>query len=465
MSTGLAPAALKIVWSPISGTRFREEREYWYFRLFQDELAFELSSGFESTLWSRLVLQAADSQPIFQLTVATAALRQAARMPLPHELDMAVSHRQYALLQYGVALKGLQKVVLGGQNSLRIALISSLLIFCFENMLSDRERAVRNIQSALDVIHEQLAHQNKNSTHLQLNQLSIPIEEEILSAFMRLDRPAVALLGRIDNASAPLTNRRFGSTFQSSTYTIPSKFTSITEARKALEHIRYRILPKNPPDTKLRTSFTPPEDTPHPVAHLLKSFSVAATYDDCDELIAQLEEWHRAFEKLFEFAKSKAGEEIYMTAETMHIQALSLGILLRGFSPYGTNFDHPLRTSSYNQGLGPPHECRMNFHLLQRTPSSFSLPSFIAAQKILSHSHNLVRHPKFTKSFVFDAGIIPSLWIIIMLCPDRELKQEATAILRSMDGRVECVWDSRTVAETGEKALAMMEGREVAVGG
>ena len=68
-----------------------------------------------------------------------------------------------------------------------------------------------------------------------------------------------------------------------------------------------------------------------------------------------------------------------------------------------------------------------------------------------------MQHPKFVKGFVFDAGIIPSLWIIVMLCPDRELKMEATKILRSMDGRVECVWNSTTVAETGEQALALAE--------
>lgn len=454
VTTGLAPAGPKIAWSPTSGIRFQQEREYRYFRIFQDELAYELSNGFESCLWSKLVLQAADSQPIFQLTIATAALRQSTRMLWPDELGGVASHRQYALLQYGAALKGVQKLVSRGEVFLRTALISSLLIFCFETMLGDTECAVRNVQSALDIIHEQLARRNETSTHFQQNHLSIAIEEDILSAFKRLDRPGVALLG---NASAPISNRRFGSTFQSFSYTIPRKFTSITEARKYLELIRYRILPKHPPDTELRTSFTPPEDTPGPVAHLIKLFSVTARYDNGEELIAQLEEWNRAFQHLFNFAKTKAGEEIFITAGTMHIESLSLGILLRGFSPSDTNFDHLQENLSASlQDLGPS-ELPVDSHLWQRTPSTFAQPSFVAARKILSHSWNLVKHPKFTKGFVFDAGSIPCLWSIIMLCPDRELKREATRILRSMDGRVECVWDSRTVAETGEKALAILE--------
>lgn len=47
-----------------------------------------------------------------------------------------------------------------------------------------------------------------------------------------------------------------------------------------------------------------------------------------------------------------------------------------------------------------------------------------------------------------------------MMCPDRGMKQQATDILRSMKGRLECVWDSQTVAETGEKAIALMDEKE-----
>lgn len=447
LSSGLAPAPAKIALSPTPGIRFQQEREYRYFRLFQDKLALEFSSGFETTLWNQLVLQAADSRPIFQLTVATGALRQASLMPQAKELDGKVSHRQHALQQYSLALKGVQKMLSQDKDSLRTALISSLLIFCFENMLGDTERAVRNIQSALGVIHKILCDANNASPYFQQNHVSIGIEEEIIHAFMRLDRPAVALLGRIDKNSAPVTNRRFGSTFYSKSYTISSKFTSIAEARKIVESIRYRVLPKYTPGIELRRSFTPPESTPGPVAFLLKSFSTAATYDNCDELLAEIEAWHRAFEGLYAYAMTPAGADRYIAAETLYAQALALSLLLRGF---GTS---PSESPKYDPSKSP----RPNFYLLQRTSTTFAHPSFQAAQKILSIARKLVKHPAFVKGFVFDAGIIPSLWIIVMLCPDREFKMEATQILRSMDGRVECVWDSATVAETGEKALALVE--------
>lgn len=447
LTTGLAPAPPKIPWLPTHGIRFQQESEYRYFRLFQDQLVVEFASGFETTLWNQLVLQATTSRPIFQLTVAAGALRQVRLTPTSKDFDETVSHRQYALQQYGLALKGVQKMLSQGQDSLRTALISSLLIFCFENMLGDTQRAVRNIQSALEVIHKLFTDTNNASPHFQRNHVTMGIEEEIISAFMRLDRPAVALLGRIDNNSAPVANRRFGSTFTSYTNTIPAKFTTIMDARKCIERVRYRVMPKYAPGTELRKSFTPPENTPEPVAALLKSFSMAATYDHCDELLAEIVAWHEAFEGLYAYSMTPAGADSYIAAVTLVAQAHALSILLRGFST------SPSESPKYD----PSKPSRPNFHLLQRTPTTLDHPSFQAAQKILSIGRKLVQHPKFVKGFVFDAGIIPSLWIIVMLCPDQELKMEATHILRSMDGRVECVWNSTTVAETGEQVLALAE--------
>ena len=445
--SGLAATPPKIIYSPTVGVHFQGESEYRYFRLFQNQLAVEFASGFETTLWNQLVLQATDSRPIFQLTVATGALRQASQMPWSKQREGEISHRQYALQQYGLALKGIQQTLSQNRDSLRTALISSLLIFCFEIMLGDTERAVRNIQSALEVVHKLLSDANNASPYFQQNHISMGIEEEIINAFMRLDRPAVALLGRVDDSSAPVSNRRFGSTFHSKSYTIPWKFTSVAEARKSVESIRYRVLPKFTPGTELRRSFTPPENTPGRVVMLLNSFSVAATYDHCDELLAEIDAWFRAFDGLYRRAKSPAAKGSTLAAETLYAQALALSILLRGFGV------SPVDSPNYDASK----PARLNFHLMNRTAATFAHPSFQAAHNILSIGRKLVRDPAFVKGFVFDAGIVPSLWIIVMLCPDREFKMEATQILRSMEGRVECVWDSATVAETGEQALALVD--------
>lgn len=64
-------------------------------------------------------------------------------------------------------------------------------------------------------------------------------------------------------------------------------------------------------------------------------------------------------------------------------------------------------------------------------------------------------YPGFLKGFVFDAGVIPPLLKIVLLCPDRALKYEAIDVLRSIAPRREGMWDSMVCADAGEKCIAM----------
>jgi hypothetical protein len=49
--------------------------------------------------------------------------------------------------------------------------------------------------------------------------------------------------------------------------------------------------------------------------------------------------------------------------------------------------------------------------------------------------------------------LIPALVLILMLCPDRGLKWEASEVVKSMVPRKEGVWDSRVVAEAADRLL------------
>lgn len=89
-----------------------------------------------------------------------------------------------------------------------------------------------------------------------------------------------------------------------------------------------------------------------------------------------------------------------------------------------------------------------------------NMNSYVCANTIVTLSRRLVEHPNFLKGFVFDIGIIPALVIILMLCPDRALKRETNGILRDMIPRREGVWDSRIVAEAGERILGEGEGED-----
>jgi hypothetical protein len=405
------------------GISFQDERERQYFHLFQDYISTELSAGFEATLWSRTVLQACENESIRQLTIATAALKQSIRSwKGPNEMPQ--TDRAYALQEYGRALKGLRAAVGSSQSNLRIALIAALLIFVFESMYGDAKAAVANIQSALDLINNRLRWQdhspsNKHGTFP--SHFSDQVEDDLLKPFIRLDRPAVALLGR-SQGFRPKQNRFFSYQRFLEDYRMPSSFGTISEARQYYECIRFRAFPEHNWEMKLSDSTSLPEGVSAPAILLLEMFSETAAPECVPGICLQLEQWHRAFLPLLQLSRSPEGASIYIAATTLYIQALSLRIPLDQAAP--------------------------NFNVLGSNHSM---------KHILELQRTLVRHPDFSKSFVFDSGIIPTVWMVFVLCPDVVLKKEALEILREMQPRVECVWDSRVIAQTGEMFLEKIE--------
>ena len=117
------------------------------------------------------------------------------------------------------------------------------------------------------------------------------------------------------------------------------------------------------------------------------------------------------------------GESTFVAAATLHIQALSNDMVVSCF------------TSNSISTAGT------------------KINSYVCANTIVALSWRLVAHPSFVRGFVFDIGIIPALVIILMLCPDAGLKRDTVGLLRAMMPRREGVWDSRVVAEAGERML------------
>jgi hypothetical protein len=400
---------------------FHDDAEYHYFCLFRSKTSIELSAGFEPTLWNRLVLQACENPSILQLTVATAALSKAQG---PDLWDVERStHHQYALVQYGKALQGIQAMVSRGQDSMRMALIAALLIFCFESLLGDTIRAVTPIQSSLDLIFKRFSSMSRpyRSSRIKprASSASAPIEEELLWAFMRLDGPSLALLSSRNDAPTPLTNRIFNLAFREDEFCIPSGFATISEARLYLEEIKWRVLSKAQNNPEEPDGCSPPDL--QKMRSKLKHWYSSPITACSSYLNSQFAQWHHAFEPLLEHSMTPAGEATFVAAATLHIQALSNDMVISG---YGFN------------------AARKELH------------SYVCATTIIALSRRLVEHPHFVRSFVFDTGIIPALIIILMLCPDRALKREAVGVLRDMVPRWEGVWDSRVVAEAGERLLA-----------
>jgi hypothetical protein len=469
------------------GVTFQDEVELQYFCHFLDVTVIELAGGFPPTLWNSVVLRDCYKPAIRQLVIATAAMSMAVT-PLPGNVQNPASdfHRQYALQQYGQALKLVQAIVGTCHESTCTILLSALLIFCFESLQGDVAPTMMYIQSALEIIAKTLSSISYTYQIPLLGNAVIhngsPINEELLMGFMRMDRPSLSLLCRQKGCPPLPAGRIFNLVFPSGGFEIPNAFGSLEEARIYLDDIRWWMFPSAQALDSMSTLWQSEEQeasspdigaVPWHVQQWYQSYDTPQKSSTIDLRLAL---WHDAFSPLLNFAITPAGEAMFIAAAILHIQGLSAELVLTGFFPSSfsrqrsssfSNFhsSHPLmdlepiaRTASGSLSVPPtvPSHRRSSSHF-SPAPAQENMGLFPTVHAILNFSRRLVAQPAFSKGFVFDIGIISSLSLVVMLCPDRGLRKEAVEVLKSIRPRREGVWDSRVCAEAGEKSIAKEE--------
>ena len=462
------------------GVTFQDERCYQYFCHFRDVTSFEFSSGFDPSLWRSLVLGACDNFAIRRLVVATSALSTFVRGPPQRTSEL---HLEYALQRYGEALKGIRETVATGQDSTRVALISALLIFCFESLHGDLGRAMTHIQSAIDLILKQLSALPQQHFSPRIGptgqQSNAPIDDELLAAFMRLDRPSLALMSRQRGYPPLPANRIFALLFSAEQFELPASFATISEARSYLEDIHWRVISTNRPPDAISALWEDSETEPNfpdfeSIPWQLKQWFHATDFAGSSSHIAyRLAQWHDAFQPMLDYASSPMGESMFVPATILHVQAMAVDLTINGFAPHSPSHQRMDSFSSRSSSLsehqssfstaGPSALAVPETLLRRRSSSDRSSPSlatespapFPTIHAILTFCRRLMSYPGFLKGFVFDAGVIPPLLKIVLFCPDRALKHEAIDVLRSIAPRREGMWDSRVCADAGEKCIAM----------
>lgn len=468
------------------GMLFKDDKEYWYFCHFRDATAIELAGGYDPRLWTSTVLGACFIPSIQQLAVATAALSLSLNCPTPNLLSLESApvfisnHREYALRRYGEALKDIRVVLASGQDSIRVALIGALLIFCFESLLEDVTQAVFHIQSGIEVAVKYISSLSHNCCFPHIGSLgpqnSSEFDDDLLAAYMRLDRPSLALLSQRKGLPAGPVGRIFNMLFASEKYEMPETFQSLTEARKYLDDIKWRILPDNPTPSPVERLYSGTLSTSQLEALpiLLGEWYEAAKKSDTSGYLSdRFVQWHDAFSPLLNFAMTPEGDSLFVAAAIMHIQALSADLLLTGY--FAPSYNRT-RSSSFSSRQSSPSALRLSSaaelqtlslivppggNSLRRSASWHSSPApasevdvFPTVHAILDFSRRLLQHRGFSRGFVFDLGIIPSLVTLMTSCPDYNLRREAIRILREMEPRREGVWDSRVCADAGEQSMA-----------
>ncbi|KAL2072971.1 hypothetical protein VTL71DRAFT_10295, partial [Oculimacula yallundae] len=130
-----------------------------YFNVFRDQTSFQMTPFFDAESFRTFILQASIVPSIRHLIVAIGALAQSSMIFHQRKNDASIrleadqkAHHRVAFQEYSKALKLMREASSEGRQDLRMILISSLLIACFESAHGNFKLADAQIESGLTLL-------------------------------------------------------------------------------------------------------------------------------------------------------------------------------------------------------------------------------------------------------------------------------------------------------------------------
>lgn len=431
-------------YQPRSGPKFNDEEEHRCFHLFRNDSIHCLAGAFSNTLWAQIIAQASENEPFVQeCVIAIGALSRAAYSPrsCPGPLrtqspkhEKGNEYYEYALKQYGRALKTMRLALSDQRESLRRALIACLLVFCFESYVGNQVAAITHAQSGISLLH-----QWKSKKEMENTQSPAPytIEDELVQAFTRLDLQVSILLD--------IRPMKFHQTIKTHCFNtlqkMPPSFKNVEEARVWGEllmrwnyHFRAESLAVGKSqeiDMKAPlVNWEDSMDTPMgaTVLHEPKEIPVALL-PEYRAHVSGTHQWFLAFEPLFASLQTSPSKDL-VGGTLLQVQAkMSAITLASAFFVLETGYDVFLP----------------EFHDI------VTLTDSVSGMVLAGRNHQdkrLIYH--------FDGGFIPPLFLVATKCRDRALRRKAIALLDMAPYR-EGVFDSVCVAKMAEWIVAVEE--------
>lgn len=384
---------------------FSNQIEHQYFLHFRDEVALELSGPIQTNIWNYIILQAThETVALRSLTISIAALEKS-----KSSSSEGNSHRAFAIRQYGKALSELRQILTRSDDTaVRISLIASLLIFCFENIHGDHEQAVSQLRCALAMMRRRLSTYQKPYSKLRTIS-SIPgFEDDIVDVFVRLDNTIMARVADPTESRASVLEIDY----LQENVNMPREFHDIAEAKTYLEHVQFKAMPymAHMPDILMYGD----------------NYNVVLPREAYDEITLHLQLWIRAFQPWLDDASRRGGLD-FIAAATLRVLTLATIISTQRIFLGAANTKNP--------GL------------------------FVAeAKEIVLLTRRIITERGFKKGFVVDCGIVPSLFVVITICRNRMVREDAIAVLESCGERMEVTWNAAAVAKIGKQILEAGDG-------
>jgi hypothetical protein len=138
--------------SPSASIPCDELEERRYFELFHQQVTINYCGYSETAFWTNIVLRECHHEPAVRHTVfALAALCKSSRCNADGTIETD-EHLNFALVQYGKAVRSLRQSLAKGGGLVRLALIASVLFGWFESIYGNWMTAAQQIHGALNIL-------------------------------------------------------------------------------------------------------------------------------------------------------------------------------------------------------------------------------------------------------------------------------------------------------------------------
>ncbi|KAI1074144.1 hypothetical protein F5B20DRAFT_469398 [Whalleya microplaca] len=434
-----------------------DPQEGQYFQLFREHTANELSGFFDSSFWTRCVLQECHAEEaVRHSVVALGALYKtldkmsesppSSPSDVVDATDHAARHWEVAFKHYSLALKSMISTTSQDQTTQRMSLMATVLLACFDSFIGDHKKAIMQIQSGLRLL-ETLRAERRNSF---LPRPEEPVEQDLIQMFTRLaiqaksydmafhfPQPFVIRLTPQHNDYPMSPSSDGGSPVSTSQAQIPEVFQSLIEARLAWDTLCEQMMRFTENMFKFTTTgMSPMGVLPNSLKQYGKGFG------------DKLEAWSRAFESILmsRTAPAKSSQEKIGIAVLKMNQIMGQILFYMTFSDSELQFDGFL---SYFRDI-----VNLAMEVVgdeERRAAAKRCPNPDFCQHQSAHpdifgGQYTARHIK--PSFSADLGIVPPLFVVATKCRDPLIRRQAIQLLRTSSRR-EGMWDSELTARIG----------------
>ncbi|KAB8301225.1 hypothetical protein EYC80_003112 [Monilinia laxa] len=370
------------------------------FHFFHTQTAPQLGGAFGSKFWNHFVLQACHREPaVRHAAIALGSLHEMFELD-----DKFISKVKDDTEENSFALR----------QSANVALTACILFICFETLRGHRDSALAHIDGGVRILSElQLTGEN-----ITIPKKSIPEDHIPVSIFR-------TLFGRLDTQASILTSRAriIDGETELPSNSIPRKFSSLEEAREALESVWI-------PNSRNLLSCSMYNGVPLPLP---------ANQETKIQLMARLDSWNRAFESYLCTINKKGfvGSPEPMSPiekramNILHMQKSMTRILVT------TSTEHPIAFSEQNGSLWDSFQ--LEFEAMVEW-----------AAEIIHMPSDIRRESRNVSTFTLDNEILQPLFLVATRCRYRRIRNKAIILLKGSD-RQEGLWNSLLIAKVAER--------------